>query len=199
MVISLVVCTRNRARQLRAGLESLVALHAAFEWQLVVVDNASTDETPRVLEEFRSRFPHSFKCVTETTPGTGAARDRGWRTATGDIVAYIDDDCYPAEDYLSSMVEVFRENPEVGVVAGRILLFDPTDYEITVRTETSSEEYAPGAFIDAGLFQTANCAFRRSALEAVDGFDERFGPGALRLRGRRCRCQDLGRGLAGEI
>jgi glycosyltransferase involved in cell wall biosynthesis len=179
MTLSLVICTRNRAQQLARALESLLVLEYSEPWQLVLVDNGSTDDTQAVIKSFRTRFNQDLVSVTETRRGTGAARNRGWQSATHDIVIYIDDDCYPSPDFLMAMRTCFDADERIGVVAGRILLHDPADYPLTLRPQTAREHYAPGQFIEVGLFQTANCAFRRRALEAAHGFDVRFGAGAL--------------------
>ena len=179
MNLSLVICTRNRASQLDQSLKSLLRLRSGRSWQLVVVDNGSTDDTQLVLERFRTHFTHEFTLVVEPRPGLGTARNRGWTNARGEIVAFTDDDCYPDEHFLMSVESCFNEDSRLGFAGGRVLLHDPTDYTITIQTESCRQEILPGQFIPAGLIQGANFACRRAALADVSGFDERFGAGTL--------------------
>lgn len=177
MQLSLVICTRNRASQLAESLLSLTRLQYPAPWELVIVDNGSRDETQDVIRNCRKSL--FLKTVIEPQAGLGRARNRGWATSQGDIVAFTDDDCYPAHDFLSSIVRCFEEDARFGFMGGRILLHDPEDYRVTIQEKTSRQEFCPGEFLPTGLIQGANFACRRTALESVGGFDERFGAGAL--------------------
>jgi glycosyltransferase involved in cell wall biosynthesis len=175
--VSLVIPTRNRASQLRVCLDSLLKLRCARQWQLVIVDNGSTDDTRVVLKQFaggtRFRFDHLF----EPAPGASHARNAGWRAARGEFVAFIDDDCYPDMNFLDAIVDVFDENPALGFAGGRVLLFDSTDYPITIQLRDHRLELEPNTVIPAGLIHTANCTIRRRALEDIGGFDPLLGAG----------------------
>jgi GT2 family glycosyltransferase len=68
----------------------------------------------------------------EPRTGLALARNKGWRIAKANIIAFTDDDCcYVPETYVDSIVQVFHDNAEAGFLGGRILLFDPRDYNIT--------------------------------------------------------------------
>jgi glycosyltransferase involved in cell wall biosynthesis len=177
MQLSLVICTRNRASQLAESLRSLTRLQYSAPWELVIVDNGSNDETQDVIKSFRESF--LLKTVVEPQTGLGRAHNRGWTMSQGDIVAFTDDDCYPADDFLDSVVRCFEEDPRLGFIGGRILLHDPEDYRITIQEKASRHDLRPGDFLPTGLIHGANFACRRTALQSADGFDERFGPGAL--------------------
>ena len=177
MELSLIICTRDRASQLAESLRSLTRLQYPVPWELVIVDNGSADETQDVLKGYTKSLP--LKIVIEPQPGLGRARNRGWAMSTGNIVAFTDDDCYPAHDFLWSVARSFEEDPRLGFIGGRILLHDPEDYRVTIQEKICRRDLSPGEFLPSGLIQGANFAFRRTALESVNGFDERFGPGAL--------------------
>jgi hypothetical protein len=117
-----------------------------------------------------------MKTVVEPTPGLSRARNKGWRAADGEFIAFTDDDCYPEENYLDAILACFKKDP-LGFIGGRILLYDQTDFPITIQELDRRVELRPGDFIPAGLIQGANFAFRRAALEKVNGFDDRMGPG----------------------
>ena len=177
MKLSLVICTRNRAPQLAETLKTLDRLTGSMTWELVLVDNGSTDDTQEVMRSYDS--PVSKRIVIEPLRGSGHARNAGWKAARGEVVVYIDDDCYPAPDFLAMMAKAFDENPALGFVGGRVLLFDPTDYPITIQTREYRLEIRPGDFVQAGQIHGASMGLRRAALLEVGGFDNRFGPGAF--------------------
>jgi glycosyltransferase involved in cell wall biosynthesis len=175
MKLSLVICTRNRASQLAETLKTLDRITTQFSWELILVDNGSTDRTQEVITNYDS--PVAKRVVVEPKPGLGRARNAGWRASRGELVVFTDDDCYPAPDFLYYMARAFDENPTLGFVGGRVLLFDPTDYPITIQTREDRCDFRPGEFIPPGRIQGASMAFRRTALVHVSGFDGRFGAG----------------------
>ena len=107
----------------------------------------------------------------------GLVRNTGWTHASGDIVAFTDDDCYPAKSFLESVATCFGENERIGFIGGRVLLYDPTDYRITIQEQTKRRLLQPRSFVPAGFIHGANLSFRRAALAAVGGFDSRLGYG----------------------
>jgi glycosyltransferase involved in cell wall biosynthesis len=174
--VSIVICTRNRARQLRGALESVMAMRNERPWEAILVDNGSTDGTAHVIRQAAEREPR-IRYVHEPRIGLGAARDRGWREAQGDLLAFTDDDCYLAEDYVDAVVAAFQGRPEVGVMGGRILLFDTRDAPVTIDERDYAVELPPRSFVLAGALKGANLSFRRGALQAIGGFDPALGVG----------------------
>jgi len=177
MTISLIVCTRNRARRLPEFFERIAGLeHTPGGCELVLVDNASSDDTAEVLAAFAVRAPLPVRCVHAPVPGLGRARNVGIANARGRLLAFTDDDCYPRSDYLRAFVEVF-ERHRVGVAGGRIVLHDPTDALLGMKEVATPVEIAPHTFVPAGLVHGANMAVRREVVEAIGGFDPRLGVG----------------------
>jgi glycosyltransferase involved in cell wall biosynthesis len=177
--VSLVICTRNRATQLAETLKTVSTIQSQLNWELVVVDNASTDRTGAVVQEFAANFNHPVQLIVKPGRGVSSAKNAGWRSAKADIVVCIDDDCYPEADYLDLLFACFSRDPKLGFVGGRILLHDPTDRRITIQESLEPFSFPAGSFIRPGVIQGANIAYRRTALLAVDGFDPWFGAGAL--------------------
>jgi glycosyltransferase involved in cell wall biosynthesis len=174
--ISILVCTRNRADQLAGTLASLMALESSIPWEAVILNNRSTDRTEEVikaacLQDSRLRYAY------EEQPGLGAARDSGWRQTRGEIIALSDDDCYFTADFIDQLWAVFTEHPDVGIVGGRILLFDPDDAPLTIDLRTEPVITRPHTVVRTGAFHGANLAFRRATLAKVDGFDRELGAG----------------------
>lgn len=177
MTVSVVICTRNRAEQLAQALQSWLHLECSFPWELIVVDNGSTDTTWEVVESFRKEFGRRLLSATEPRKGLGKARDLGWKLAQGEIIVFTDDDCYPDKNFLEDVKLCFDEDAQLGFLGGRVLLFDPTDFPITIQELDTRKVLNPRSFIPAGLIQGANFACRKEALDSIGGFDGRLGAG----------------------
>jgi GT2 family glycosyltransferase len=175
--ISLVICTRDRAVQLARSLKSVASLCCSVPWELIVVDNGSSDETSSVLADFGRSYSGTLRVLREPRLGLARARNRGLEFASGGIVVFTDDDCYPAPDYLARVHTCFVEEPALGFLGGQIRLYDPADLPMTILVAQERREFRPPSFIRPGDIQGANMAFRREALEEIGGFDVRLGPG----------------------
>jgi glycosyltransferase involved in cell wall biosynthesis len=176
VAVSLVICTRNRARQLDACLSSVANIRCDRPWETVIVDNGSRDHTKDVATSFFREHPVPGHYVWEPNPGLSNARNAGIVASGGDLIAFTDDDCYPASDLLDRMCEIFADQ-RIGFVGGRILLHDPRDYPLTVNESTETLRFAGGSVVPCAVVQGANMAFRRAALLAVGGFDPALGAG----------------------
>ena len=177
--ISLLICTRNRADQLAQTLKRVSAIQSQLKWELVVVDNGSTDRTSAVLGKFAATFDQPVQMINQQGRGVAVAKNAGWRATGSGIVVCIDDDCYPEENYLDAIFEYFSKDPKLGFLGGRILLHDPTDRRITIQESLEPLFFPPGSFINPGVISGANVAYRRAAISGVGGFDPWFGAGAL--------------------
>jgi len=160
-------------------VDALAAAATAHACELVIVDNGSSDGTREYLESFKGSAINRLlvKSTFEAKPGLGRARNTGWRTASANIIAFTDDDIYVANDWVDSISAIFEENPETGFVGGPVLLYDSTDYNITVRETRERILFRPQEFIYPGWIGGGNMVFKRSALERIGGFDQRMGAG----------------------
>ena len=112
--ITIVICTRRRSKALRACLGAIAKMHRAPD-EIIVVDNSPGDEdTKAVAIDFRALY------LIEPIAGLSRARNLGMESAKSEIVAYIDDDAVPHEDWLTILCQPFA-NPNVGVVTGGVL------------------------------------------------------------------------------
>ncbi|NQX94547.1 MAG: glycosyltransferase family 2 protein [Erythrobacter sp.] len=118
--VSIVVCTRNRGKPLREMMDSLVAMNVPepLEWELVMVDNGSTDDTPEIIDSYADLLPLIH--VREDQAGLSFARNRGVATASGDYIVWTDDDVRVKPDWLSAYLRAFEENPDGAYFGGRI-------------------------------------------------------------------------------
>jgi glycosyltransferase involved in cell wall biosynthesis len=179
---SVIVCTRNRADLLEGCLSSLLAEWPSVEWEVVVVDNASTDETASVVARCREQAAGTrLEYLVEERLGLSHARNRGVATAKGDYLLFTDDDVLVQPGWVDALCAGFSR-PEVTAVAGRVLpkwptppprwlagrhtgLLALTDFGDDARDLTEDE-------VPVG----ANMAIRASALSGSgDPFDPRLG------------------------
>lgn len=177
--LSVVICTRDRCSKLKRCVDALLSVTTMRDWELVIVDNASMDGTSKYLASIDQTHFNRVRVTTAFEPkrGLAVARNRGWRTASGGIIAFTDDDCYVSTDYVDSVIQVFDDDLNIGFLSGRILLFDTLDYRITIQESQRRLDFRPWTFIAAGEVQGANMVFRRTALERIGGFNERLGAG----------------------
>jgi glycosyltransferase involved in cell wall biosynthesis len=178
MDISLIVCTRDRCQKLVRSLESVRQTSFERPWELIIVDNGSTDDTAAVVQEFIRRNSIQAVYLFEPKAGKSAGLNTALKVAQGQILAFTDDDCYPAPDFLSQVWSAF-DDPSVGYIGGRIMLHDPADYPMTINESMTPRTFPARSFVCAGCVQGANMAFRRRVLLDIGGFDPVFGPGAL--------------------
>jgi len=167
--IVVVVPSYQRAYLLRrmvAALETQTLDCGRFA--TVIVDNGSTDQTSAVVTELSATSPLDLSLRRiETNQGPAQARNVGWRASSAPLVAFIDDDCVPEPGWLEAGLDALNANPATAVAQGMtlrpegILLGDWTLYREIV-------EPTP-------YFEACNIFFRRDALEAAGGFDERIG------------------------
>jgi hypothetical protein len=118
--ISVIICTRNRAEQLRQVLDSAAAMDVPpdLSWELLVIDNGSSDHTPEVIESFAERLP--IRRVSEPQAGLSNARNRGVAEARGSYICWTDDDVLIDLHWLSAYAEAFVRHPEVAYFGGPI-------------------------------------------------------------------------------
>jgi glycosyltransferase involved in cell wall biosynthesis len=178
---SVVVCTRNRSSRLREACEAILRVDPPDGgWELLIVDNGSTDDTREIAEAVWLEAPDRVRVIDEPRVGLSSARNRGFRAAHGDVVAYIDDDAFPARSWLTSLMTAF-DDPQVACAGGPVEpIFEgelPPWFQgrylayLTVwdpgarRFDLSYNEYPRGA----------NMAFRSSVFSRFGGFSTHLG------------------------
>src|SRR5581483_342392 len=133
--VSIIISTRNHSRELAQSLEYINQIQSDIPRELIVVDNGSTDGTRAVLDEFASRARCPTRIVQEPIAGLARTRNTGAAAARGEILIFLDDDCYVHPDIVDQYCKIF-EDPTVGFAGGRILLFDETAYPIAINEST---------------------------------------------------------------
>jgi glycosyltransferase involved in cell wall biosynthesis len=177
--VSVIICTHNRAASLEATLRALegVAVPSGWNAELIVVDNASTDDTALVLQN--ARLPNfAVRCLREPKKGVSHAHNKGLGAASGEVILFTDDDVAPANDWLERMATPLFER-QCDAVVGRIEIaahlrrpwMEPVHKCWLAATEAAS----------AGKLELigASMGIQRSVLRQVPAFDPELGPGAL--------------------
>ncbi|MDB5697217.1 MAG: putative glycosyltransferase [Alphaproteobacteria bacterium] len=128
VAVSVVVCTRDRPRQLGRMLQSAAALSvpAGLDWEMLIVDNGSPGQTAAVVESFAGVLP--IRRVAEPVPGISRARNRGSDEARGRYICWTDDDVLLDPHWLAAYLEAFRRHPDATLFGGTIRpeLVEPT-------------------------------------------------------------------------
>lgn len=167
--LTVCVSTRNRSHLLSRLVTHLEQQDLPpDDFEVVIVDNGSSDDTSDVLQEIAAATSLHLR-VLRNPPGKGpaAGRNRAWRDARAEICAFTDDDCMPTSSWLRELRASMQDRSVM--VAGRILPPPSDELQIGAFDRVVT---ALGGF--AGWGATANFGVRRADLEAVNGFDEDF-------------------------
>jgi glycosyltransferase involved in cell wall biosynthesis len=177
-VVSVVIPTHNRAPWLGEALASVAGQDfPKAEYEIIVVDNASTDHTAAVVEDFKGNAPVRY--VKESSLGLCVARNTGWRAAVGRWIAFLDDDAVALPGWLGAIRRGFEGSPpDVAVVGGRVdpiweaprpaWLADEIAYSLTIVDWGPADKILED--INRQWLVGANFAVRRDLLEDVGGF-----------------------------
>ena len=166
--VSVVVPTYNRPVLLERCLKALLAQRfEVADYEIIVANDGPSPQVATLVERLAcpagKRAPALRYLAVTGAHGPAAARNAGWRHAVGPIIAFTDDDCIPTAGWLRAGVAAMVD--DVAGASGKLAIpcsERPTDYERNAALLAHAE------------FVTANCFYRRDALEAVGGFDERF-------------------------
>ncbi|MDM9383330.1 glycosyltransferase [Chlorogloeopsis sp. ULAP01] len=170
--VSLVIPIYNGEADLPELINCLLAqTYPNQRLEYLLVDNNSSDRTPVILQEIAEKFPSLIHIENENQiQSSYAARNKGIRTATGEIIAFTDADCRPQPEWLEVLIAPFM-NLDIAIVVGEITSLSPKNLleKFAERQETLSQKHTlTHKFCPYG--QTANLAIRRQALQKVGLF-----------------------------
>ncbi len=165
--VSVVVCSYNGGATLDQCLRSLLALDYP-DYEIIVVDDGSTDNTPDIL----ARFP-TVRALRQENLGLSAARNVGLRAATGSIIAYTDADCFADPDWISHLVYQL-ERSSAAAVGGPNLTPQDGWLAACMAASPGQPMHVLESDQEAEHIPGCNMAFRREALEAINGFDFQY-------------------------
>jgi len=178
--VTVTICTYNRHRLLEEALESIVSnqVSGSVSYEVIVVDNNSTDDTRAVVESFIRRGNGNVRYLFERKQGLSHARNAAITAARSSIVAFTDDDVRVAPDWVPTIKRLFDQHPEVDCVGGKVL---PT-WDPLPPAWLTQEHWSPLGIVDYGdrpfyvnadvrlCLLGANLAIRKHALEQIGRF-----------------------------
>src|SRR5665213_1277383 len=200
---SIIVCTRNRPGSISETLEAL-ARQAGADFEIVVVDSSDDSDKEKTAELAAT---YGAKYVPEPRPGLALARNTGIAAATGEIIAFTDDDCVPAKDWLARKVKNYSDQ-DVWACTGRVIqqntggasdlfeevagqdlgtekrIFTPADVQggigfiLTNVGKVFAKHMKSRAPAPFGIGHGSSLSFRREFFALTGGCDVRFGAGA---------------------
>jgi glycosyltransferase involved in cell wall biosynthesis len=187
--VSIIIATYNCDRYIEDAVKSV--LHQTYQnWELIVVNDGSTDDTVKVLEPYLERIRYIY----QENQGVSAARNRGLKEAKGDFIAFLDaDDFFVLPSKLAEQVRCFEEQPSVGIVQSGWQIVDNEGKKLL---ELGLWDKIPNLDLETWLIENpvlpSAMMFRRDWLERAGGFDPEFSHGEdteLVLRLIRMGCQ----------
>lgn len=202
MFITVIICTRNRAEDLRRVLGSLFCPGnlESPDWEMLVVETSS-DHTRQICQEYQQRFPNHFRFLTERKIGKSHALNSAIAAAKGDVLAFTDDDVLCPPDYIRSIRAVFGSS-SVDAAQGRVLL----DFEKGwpswlerghMAMMADFQDWGEEVSEFHGTLCGTNMIVRAQVFQKVGGYSPELGPGGLgmwedteiSLRMRRAGCR----------
>ncbi len=181
--VSVVLSTYNRCELLPKALTHLLSQRSnELRYEVLVVDNNSTDQTREVVESWIAKGHGNLRYVFEGSQGVSHARNAGIAVARAPIIAFTDDDVYVAEDWLGRIVAALRTHPEADYVGGKALAIPDTPFPPWL----DRNHWSPLALFDYGDAELAvnasnpiclgsgNSAFRREVFGRIQPFSPDF-------------------------
>ena len=167
MKVSVVIPAYNAQQTIAEAVEQSVAqAKGPMEVEVVVVDDGSVDDTAKIAESAGATV------IKQENAGPAAARNRGWKSATGQVICFTDSDCVPMSGWLENLLDGFRDR-QVGAVAGSYEIANTGSWLAHwVHQEIMERHKRMPPFVRA--FGSYNVAIPRYMLEATGGFDPKY-------------------------
>ena len=120
MKATVAICTHNRAADVKEALLSLLQQSFNGSYEVIVVDNRSTDHTKETVQEFQRMVDIPIIYLYEERLGLSVARNRAIREASGEYVLFLDDDAIASKEWIGGIVDLFDHDSRIGCVGGKI-------------------------------------------------------------------------------
>lgn len=176
--VSVVIPTYNRSALLRKTVDSVLNQHTRVTFEIVVIDNNSSDDTHDVVASIINDHPGKVRYVVERKQGNAHARNRGIEEANADIIAFVDDDVTVDENWLTSLKTILDSRTDLSFVGGKVLpawvepppsWLTPDHWAPLALLDYGPDELPLGGQNPSGLL-TANIAFRRNVFKDTGMF-----------------------------
>jgi len=191
-MITIAICTWNRAKLLDRTLAAMRRLEVpkGLDWEILVVDNACTDDTGEVVASHASRLP--VRALRESRKGKSNAANLAMDAADGDLILWTDDDVLVEPDWLARFADAADRHPEAAVFGGAIEPWFPEapDPDLIAAFPALANGFCgldhggeEGPLAPESLLWGANMGFRRSAVAGIR-FDSTLGPSPRPLKSK---------------
>lgn len=176
--VSVVIPTYNRSALLRSTVNSVLNQDTQTTFEVIVIDNNSSDDTKAVVDSLMEKHPGKVRYVVERKQGNAHARNRGIEEARGAIIAFVDDDVTVAQNWLTSLKTILDARTDLSFVGGKVL----PQWNGPPPAWLTPDHWAPLALLDYGADElsisgktprgllTANIAFRRNVFKEAGLF-----------------------------
>jgi glycosyltransferase EpsE len=187
MHVTVLMAVYNGAGTVKMAVESILR-QTYQDWEFLIVDDASTDETPKILGELASQEERVRLICNPKNRGMAASLNVGWKQARSRLIARIDADDVCFRDRLAKQVEFMDQHPEVAVLGTGAELIDEKGNILGVALRPEQHEVLAKRIYKENPFIHPTVMIRRDFLESLGGYDERLrriGDFDLWLRGYR--------------
>ena len=176
--VSVVIPTYNRSALLRSTVDSVLKQDTQTTFEVILIDNNSSDDTKDVVASLIETYPGKVRYVVERKQGNAHARNRGIEEAKGAIVAFVDDDVTVDKNWLTSLKTILDARSDLSFVGGKVLpqwngpppsWLTPDHWAPLALLDYGNDEFAISGNSPRGLL-TANIAFRRNVFEETGMF-----------------------------
>jgi len=181
--LSVIIATFNRAEILNKTLESFCNLNTkGIKWELIVVDNNSSDQTKNIIKSYSGRLP--IRYLFESQQGKNYALNAGIKIAKGDILVFTDDDVSPEENWLVEIAKSVDRWPTGQVFGGKVIPRFPKDTPEWVKASNFSPyvfaihslQKHEGPYMESGSPVGPNCWIRKELFDAGYSYNCNIGP-----------------------
>jgi glycosyltransferase involved in cell wall biosynthesis len=190
--ISVVISTYNRSKMLAGTIDSLLGQEGGATFEVIVVDNNSTDDTAAVIDTFVKRSP-LLRYVFEPKQGVSHGRNAGIAAARSELLLFTDDDVTPDPRWVEHAKVLFEDKPDYGCIGGKVLPLWPSPPPSWLTREHWSPlallDYETGMTLNSAnrrCLITANMGIRRAVFEKIGYFVPRF----QKTKGSTCSMED---------
>jgi len=173
--VSIIIPTYNRKELLGKAVISLLnQSYPKNSYEIIVVDDGSTDGTEELIRVLEKENPLSLKYIYQKNRGPAVARNLGIKSAHGEVVAFCDSDCVASNNWLEEIIKGYG-NDEIAGIGGTIRAI-PTDSIVSQYCGYIRMNEKPGVLEKTGTTYliTGNASFRKNCLVSVGGFDKRY-------------------------
>jgi glycosyltransferase involved in cell wall biosynthesis len=144
IIVSVVICCYNSSKTISKTLEYLFNQVVDFEWEIVLVNNNSTDNTLEIINDYKSRSINKITIIDEIKSGKSYALLKGVISAQGKFIIICDDDNLLKNNYVSLVYSILESNPEIGVLGGRGEIYTENKKAIPFWFTSFQNDYAIG-------------------------------------------------------